>query len=153
MIASVRELLEHGAGPQCSLVIEQGDLPRPCRLDRAQFETALINLVIKARQASQHGGRITVRTRSVASRELHLPSQEQRFVCVSVIDNGQGMSEEVKRRAVEPFFTTKGEEGTGFGLAQVYAFMQQVGGELTIESQIGAGTAVHLCFPESEPLT
>jgi signal transduction histidine kinase len=53
----------------------------------------------------------------------------------------------VRRHAAEPFFTTKGEEGTGLGLAQVYGFMQQLGGDLTIDSQPGAGTAVHLCFP------
>jgi signal transduction histidine kinase len=57
------------------------------------------------------------------------------------------MSDEVRRHAAEPFFTTKGEEGTGLGLAQVYGFVQQLGGDVTIDSQPGAGTAVHLCFP------
>ena len=150
-ITSMLELLEHAAGPACTLVFDAGKLPFGCRLDRSQFEAALINLVVNARQAIERDGRITVRTRSVKGLDLHLPVHlhDKRFVCVSVVDNGKGMSEEVRRRAIEPFFTTKGEEGTGFGLAQVYAFMQQIGGELTIESLVGFGTTVHLCAPES----
>ncbi|MCC2633309.1 MAG: uncharacterized protein K0S48_1195 [Ramlibacter sp.] len=67
---------------------------------------------------------------------------------MTIDDNGQGMPEEVRRRAVEPFFTTKGEQGTGFGLAQVYGFMQQVGGDMVIESKVGVGTSIQLYFPE-----
>ncbi len=150
-IASVLALVEHAAGPHCKLVFEPGALPRPCRLDRAQFETALINLVVNARQAIDGEGRITVKTRSLSGEELQLATGlgKKKFVCVSVVDNGRGMPDEVRRRAVEPFFTTKGEGGTGFGLAQAYSMMEQLGGELSIESRVGAGTSIHLCFPEA----
>lgn len=150
-IASVLALLEHAAGPHCKLAFEPGSLARPCRLDRAQFETALINLVVNARQAVEGQGCITIRTRSASGEDLHLTaaSRQQRFVCVSVVDDGKGMPDEVRRRAVEPFFTTKGEGGTGFGLAQAYSMMEQLGGDLAIESRVGAGTSIHLCFPEA----
>jgi signal transduction histidine kinase len=64
-----------------------------------------------------------------------------------VSDTGQGMTPEVRARAIEPFFTTKGETGTGLGLSQVYGFMQQLGGQVSIDSTPGRGTAVHLFFP------
>lgn len=150
-IASVLALLEQAAGPHCKLVFEPGAVPRPCRLDRAQFETALINLVVNARQAVEGQGSITIRTRSASGADLHLAASlhKQRFVCVSVVDDGRGMPDEVRRRAAEPFFTTKGEGGTGFGLAQAYSMMEQLGGDLVIESRVGVGTSIHLCFVES----
>jgi two-component system NtrC family sensor kinase len=94
-------------------------------------------------------GRITVRAYPCED-EAGLPKAlagPAPFVCLSVQDTGPGMGEEVKRRALEPFYTTKGEAGTGLGLSQVYGFMQQVGGSVTIESAPGRGTSVHLFFP------
>ena len=70
-----------------------------------------------------------------------------RFVCLAVEDSGSGMPESVRKRALEPFFTTKGESGTGLGLSQVYGFMQQLGGSIRIDSVPGRGTTVHLFFP------
>ena len=69
------------------------------------------------------------------------------FVCLAIEDSGSGMPEGVRKRALEPFFTTKGEAGTGLGLSQVYGFMQQVGGSIRIDSAPGRGTTVHLFFP------
>lgn len=148
-ITAALALLEHAAGPECKVRFEPGaDLPR-CLLDRGQFEAALINLVVNARHAIEREGRITIRTCSASGRDLRMaPAREgQKFTCVSVADNGKGMPEAVRRRAAEPFFTTKGEQGTGFGLAQAYGMMQQLGGDLSIESVVGEGTTVHLCFP------
>lgn len=89
----------------------------------------------------------------VAPTSLSLRLRRKPFMCVPVIDNGKGMTEEVRKPAIEPFFTSKGEEGTGFGLSQTYAMMQQLGGDLTIESRVGAGNAVHLCLPAQTPST
>jgi len=72
--------------------------------------------------------------------------------CLTVEDEGPGMSGETRRRALEPFFTTKGEAGTGLGLAQVYGFLQQIGGSLEIDSAPGKGTRVHLGFPRAAKL-
>ena len=69
------------------------------------------------------------------------------FVCLTVADNGAGMTPEIQRRALEPFFTTKGEAGTGLGLSQVRAFVRDSGGEMEIKSEPGAGTAVRLYLP------
>jgi signal transduction histidine kinase len=68
---------------------------------------------------------------------------------VTVSDNGEGMTPAVRRRALDPYFTTKGERGTGLGLSQVYGFVQQIGGDLKVESQVGVGTSVHLYFPQA----
>jgi signal transduction histidine kinase len=72
-------------------------------------------------------------------------------VCLSVRDTDHGMTDDVRRRALEPFFTTKGEAGTGLGLSQVYGFMQQLGGNVIIESSLGIGTEVRLLFPSAPP--
>jgi signal transduction histidine kinase len=121
-------------------------------MDPSEFGVALINLVVNARHAIEVHGLIEIRTHSAAGKDLTLPTRmhKQMFVCVSVVDNGKGMPEEVRRRAVEPFFTTKGEEGTGFGLSQTYTMMQQLGGDLTIESRVGVGTSITLCFPVAQ---
>jgi signal transduction histidine kinase len=70
-----------------------------------------------------------------------------RVVCITVEDDGPGLSEEAREHLFEPFFTTKGEAGHGFGLPQVYGFMRQSGGDIRIESKPGVGTRVHLWFP------
>jgi len=72
-----------------------------------------------------------------------------RFIRVTVSDDGPGMPREVRERALEPFFTTKGEHGTGLGLAQVNDFVTEMGGTLAIDSEIGNGTAVHLYLPRT----
>lgn len=151
-VSEVLPLLENAAGSQCKLVFEPGQGLPACRLDRTQLDTALINLVVNARHAIEGRGLITVRTSNIAV-DLHLPAGVRRkpFVCVTVRDNGKGMTQEVRQHALEPFFTTKGEEGTGLGLAQVCVFMQQLGGDIAIESQVGVGTTVHLYFPACTP--
>ncbi|WP_427912289.1 ATP-binding protein [Ramlibacter sp. MMS24-I3-19] len=124
----------------------------PARIDVAQFETALLNLLVNARDATPDGGRIVISTqwRDLAEREVGvLPAG--RYVAVSVQDTGAGMPPEVIARAVEPFFTTKDiGKGTGLGLSQVYGMVQQSGGDLAIQSQPGEGTTVTLFFPASD---
>ena len=80
------------------------------------------------------------------------PAPSGEYVRVTVADDGPGMTSEIARRALEPFYTTKGEAGTGLGLSQVYGFVRQVGGELHIESESGAGTTVELFFPRCAPV-
>ena len=69
------------------------------------------------------------------------------YTCVTVADTGQGMTPDVLKRALEPFFTTKGNKGTGLGLSQVYGFVRQSGGDVRIESEVGVGTTIDLFFP------
>ncbi len=118
-------------------------------VDPAQFEAALLNLVVNARDAVGERGRITVQTTSckVAAGEIpELPAGD--YVCVSVADNGAGMDAETLGRAFEPFFTTKAVgKGTGLGLSQVYGFARQSGGGVRIISAVGKGTEIRIYLP------
>jgi two-component system NtrC family sensor kinase len=111
---------------------------------------AVVNLVINARDAMAGAGRIGIRC-FVCEDEGELPrpvkAKPETFVCIAVQDNGPGMTDEVRRRALEPFYTTKGKAGTGLGLPQVYGFVRQLGGYLTIDPAPGGGTVVHLYLP------
>jgi PAS domain S-box-containing protein len=122
----------------------QADLP-PALVDRSQLETALINLVLNARDALPKGGRILLEAelaKSVTGR------RKSKQLELRVIDDGAGMTPEVLLRAFEPFFTTKEVgQGTGLGLSMVYGFAAQSGGSVQIESEPGRGTVVHLYLP------
>ncbi|MGZ3184111.1 MAG: PAS domain S-box protein [Telluria sp.] len=120
-------------------------------VDEARFEAALLNLIVNARDALPEGGRIAVSTEAVTlgEREVNaLPAGAYVRVCVR--DNGCGMAAATVQRAFEPFFTTKPTgKGTGLGLSQVQGFIAQSGGDVTIESRLGEGTAVMLYLPAS----
>jgi signal transduction histidine kinase/ActR/RegA family two-component response regulator len=118
------------------------DLP-PIGGVESEIREALTNLVFNGVDAMPEGGTLTLRTRTVSR-----PSKGQ-YVAVEVADNGVGMSEEARRRCLEPFFTTKGERGTGLGLAMVYGIAQRHGAEIEIESVLGKGTTIRMLFPES----
>jgi PAS domain S-box-containing protein len=118
-------------------------------LDRARFESALLNLVVNARDAMPTGGKLTIQTANV-----HVGEREVRglaagdYVRVTVRDTGTGMAPDTIARAFEPFFTTKEVgKGTGLGLAQVYGFIKQSGGEIIIGSELGKGTAMDIYLP------
>jgi signal transduction histidine kinase len=119
-------------------------------IDRLQFELALLNTVINARDAMASGGTVQI---SVDQMELIEPSLELHqgcYVVVKIKDNGPGMSPEVLARAIDPFFTTKGSDtGSGLGLAQVHGFATQAGGGLRLQSQLRRGTSVLIYLPKS----
>lgn len=149
-LAAAKELLEHAAGPFAQVVIEPAaDLPEVV-CDTNQLETALVNLVVNARDAMGGSGSIVLRTYLCDDddgAEVNPARPGAAFVCLAIADSGSGMPEGVRKRALEPFFTTKGEAGTGLGLSQVYGFMQQLGGSIRLDSSPGQGTTVHLFFP------
>jgi signal transduction histidine kinase len=116
----------------------------PVEVDADQFQIALINLAVNARDAMPDGGVLRIRSRNV-------PSTDE--VCLTVSDTGAGMSPDVAARVFEPFFTTKEMgKGTGLGLAQVHGFMLQLGGRLTLDSAPGQGTTLSLFFPRAHAL-
>jgi CheY-like chemotaxis protein len=127
--------------------------------DRNQFETALLNLALNARDAMGSGGRLTIGTALVtldaAYATLHPGTLPGRFVLVAVSDTGAGMPANVAERAFEPFFTTKNSgEHSGLGLSQVYGCAKQSGGYARIDSEPGRGTSVQLLLPwfgDAEP--
>ena len=151
LIASRAGLLRHAAGSGISVSFDLAANLRPCRTDETQLEVALVNLIANSRDAMQSKGAIVIRTSNHVGAETSAPDGEEdgmaRAVCISVEDDGPGMSEEVREHLFEPFFTPKGEAGHGFGLSQIYGFMRQAKGDIRIDSAVGAGTRVHLLFP------
>jgi signal transduction histidine kinase len=122
-----------------------------CFVDPAQFASAVLNLVLNARDAMPSGGRLTITTGHVVIDSVaaagHSDAQPGDYVVVEVADTGSGMSPAVLERATEPFFTTKEPgKGTGLGLSQVYGFLRQSNGFLAIESTPEAGTTVRMYF-------
>jgi signal transduction histidine kinase len=112
-----------------------------------EIRDALTNLIFNAVDASPEGGVIEVCTRALTARaDDGLAAQ---YVRLEVTDSGVGMDEETRRRCLEPFFTTKGERGTGLGLAMVYGMAQRHGAQLEIDSKPGGGTTMRLLFPVS----
>jgi signal transduction histidine kinase/ActR/RegA family two-component response regulator/PAS domain-containing protein len=103
---------------------------------KSEIREALTNLVFNAVDAMPQGGTLTLRVRGDGAERVH----------IEVVDTGVGMDEETRRRCLEPFFTTKGERGTGLGLAMVYGVVQRHSGDLEIDSQPGVGTTVRLSF-------
>ncbi|WP_313031869.1 hybrid sensor histidine kinase/response regulator [Massilia alkalitolerans] len=118
-------------------------------VDAARFESALLNLVVNARDAMPDGGRLTLDTAAVTLQEGEVPGLAPGpYVCTSVTDTGTGMAPETAQRAFEPFFTTKETgKGTGLGLSQVYGFIKQSGGEVVIQSTLGEGTTIAIYLP------
>jgi PAS domain S-box-containing protein len=118
-------------------------------IDSARFESALLNLVVNARDAMPAGGQLRIATAGVTLGEREagsLPAGE--YVRVTVSDTGTGMPPDVIARAFEPFFTTKEVgKGTGLGLSQVYGFIRQSGGEVIIDSKEGEGTTISIYLP------
>jgi len=119
------------------------------RTDANQLETALLNLVLNARDAMPDGGTITLSTSEeivVAGHPTNLVPGP--YACLAVSDTGQGMDEATLTRATEPFFTTKGVgKGTGLGLSMVDGLAAQSGGKLMVRSQFGQGTTIELWLP------
>ena len=136
LVADAHPLIAQAVGTRTEVVLQLAPGLPLALTDASQFEMAALNLVVNARDALGGRGRIVLRTYADAGGRP----------CLAVEDEGPGMPEAVRRRAVEPFFSTKGEKGTGLGLAQVYGFMQQIGGSMRIESRPGKGTQVHLGF-------
>jgi CheY-like chemotaxis protein len=108
--------------------------------DEVELRDALTNLVFNAVDAMPEGGTLTLRT-------LPIVDDGRSTVRVEVADSGVGMDEETRRRCVEPFFTTKGERGTGLGLASVYGMLQRHSGTLEVDSAPGKGTTMRMIFP------
>jgi signal transduction histidine kinase len=117
----------------------------PVLADQNQLESAMLNLLVNARDALPDGGRITVATRNIEA-----AGEYGDCVALAITDTGTGMTDDVKARVFEPFFTTKPLGlGTGLGLSQVHGFMAQSGGRLLLDSAPGEGTTVALHLPRA----
>lgn len=150
LIHEFGDLIDNTVGAHIRLVTALERRLPAVQIDPNHLEMAVLNILINARDAMPGGGTVTIATElwklngDAAAHSL----PEGDYVVLSIRDEGQGMSAEVRQRAIEPFFTTKGKErGTGLGLAMVHGFLQQSLGRLEIESEPGLGTTMRLLFP------
>jgi PAS domain S-box-containing protein len=145
-------LLRRAVGEAVNLSVAPGATDSVVFVDPSQFEAAVMNLVVNARDATPPGGSIRVETFhcQLAAGEIEdIPGGE--YLCVAVHDTGEGMDAEVAARVFEPFFTTKETgRGTGLGLSQAYGFARQSGGAIAIDSAPGKGTTVRIYLPFAE---
>jgi PAS domain S-box-containing protein len=146
-IFSVRDVLDTGLGSAIELQIEADNGIWPITVDRAEFETALVNLVINARDAMPQGGNVTVQAKNVFVDDGVTKGD---FVAIKVRDTGTGIPDDVLAKIFDPFFTTKPiGKGTGLGLSQVHGFVHQAGGTIAVDSELGKGTSFTVCLPRS----
>nr|WP_256347358.1 ATP-binding protein [Pseudomonas gingeri] len=152
LVQSLEELFSRTKGAHISLKVELGQDVWPVNTDTGQLESALLNLVINARDAMPEGGELRIVTANsyldggdISTLE---PVKAGDYVMIGVSDNGTGMSPLILAKAFDPFFTTKPiGQGTGLGLSMIYGFAQQSGGHVTLESEPGKGTCVRLYLP------
>ena len=154
LLAEFVPLLRRAVGEPIEIELHQDPELWLCSVDAAQFESALLNLALNARDAMRNGGRLVIETRRATHEQGDggdLEWKPGKYVAVSVADTGTGMPAHVRERAFEPFFTTKASgEGSGLGLSQVYGYVKQLGGNVTIDSVEDAGTTVTIYLPWAE---
>jgi PAS domain S-box-containing protein len=148
-IEAIRGMLASSIGGAVDLIATVGPEVRPVKVDPHEFELAVVNIALNARDAMPKGGSISVTAENVVLAPGDAKAGlEGEFVALRLTDTGSGIAPDVLPRVFDPFFTTKQvDKGTGLGLSQVYGFAHQAGGTVTIESELGRGTTVTLYLP------
>jgi PAS domain S-box-containing protein len=154
LVTTTGKLLRRALGEQIEIEAVLADDLWNVNIDRAQLETALVNLCINARDAMPRGGRLLIETRNVTLGEAEVAQNPDvaagDYAMLSIGDTGTGIPPEVLAKVFEPFFTTKGVgKGTGLGLSMVYGFIKQSSGHITVDSEVGRGTSFKLYLPRS----
>jgi PAS domain S-box-containing protein len=150
-IERLKQIVASLVGAPITLSFEVADDAGAIDADPSQFETAILNIVINARDAMPDGGSLGIRVAKAdgAPGTGGGPVREGAFVAIAISDCGSGMNADMIDRIFEPFFTTKeAGKGTGLGLSQVYGFAKQSGGEIAVESRVGEGTTFTLYLPQ-----
>ena len=154
LITEYTKLLERLLGSDIDFRLDLASTLWEATIDRGQLEAAITNLATNARDAMPKGGQLTISTRNetidgtYAAKHVDVAAGD--YVAVEVTDTGHGMSAQVLKRAVDPFFTTKEEgKGTGLGLSMVFGFAKQSGGHVRIYSEVNQGTTVTLLLPRA----
>lgn len=150
LLLECERLVRNAVGPLIQVDYQLQQQPTVSCLDREEFERAILNLAVNARQAMQHGGIFTIETttETVTQTEANDDLNVGHYIRIVVRDTGHGMAPDILARAFEPFFTSRDVgDGSGLGLSQVYGFTKQSRGHATIESSLGKGTSVMLYLP------
>ena len=160
-VTTLTEMIKTLTGSPVEIVTSVPEQPCLVDADAGQFETALINMAVNARDAMADGGRLAIAVRAVTAianatisnpnmPNLTTPKSPHGYVAIAVTDTGAGIPPEQFNRIFEPFFTTKEVgKGTGLGLSQVFGFAKQSGGEVTVESEVGKGSTFILYLPRA----
>ena len=154
LIATFASLLQQAVGETVTLELDLADTQLKAHVDAAQLETTLLNLAVNARDAMPQGGRLTIRTRlidRVSGARTPALDGPGPWIAIEVSDTGVGIPPSALERIFEPFFTTKDVgKGSGLGLSQVYGFVQQSGGQITVDSAPAKGTSFRLLLRMSD---
>ena len=146
LVPEMMDFLRQTVGPNVQIAVDIADDVAPIMIDANQLELALMNLAVNARDAMPQGGLLTIAGRNATTDRGKLPADlpPGKYVRLTVADTGEGMDEATRKRAMEPFFTTKGVgKGTGLGLSMVHGLTAQSGGAMDIASEVGRGTVDH----------
>lgn len=154
LVVNIADMLRRTLGEHIALSTSLAGHAWPTRADPDQFQSAIVNMAVNARDAMPHGGKLVIETRNIVLDADHIEDQPElqpgEYVQLSISDTGTGMTPDVRDRVFEPFFTTKETgRGSGLGLAMVYGFVKQSGGHVTVYSEPGHGTTINLYFPRS----
>ena len=152
LIADISSMLSRLISEDIQLSIEPAETVGNVRVDRGQVEQVLTNLVVNARDAMPHGGELTIRTAvrtpDAAFLRTHPELSSRPYAVLEVQDTGTGIPEDVKSRMFDPMFTTKARgKGTGLGLATVYGITREMGGNVTVDTEVGVGTTMSVYLP------
>jgi CheY-like chemotaxis protein len=154
LIEGFEAILRRACGELVKLRLSLSPRVRSISVDGPQFEAALLNLIVNARDAMPEGGAVKITTANVILGEKDPASSDLepgRYVSIVVEDTGSGMPPEILDRVFEPFFTTKEVgKGTGLGLSQVYGFVNQSGGHIRVDSSLGQGTKITMLLPAQD---
>jgi PAS domain S-box-containing protein len=152
LILGMQELLHRSIGPRIKLRMQVADGLPPAEVDAHQVELAVLNLVINARDAMPSGGSIDIRVDNQEMPAFNAMQLKQgNYLRVQIIDSGVGMDAETLRKAIEPFFSTKAAgKGTGLGLSMTHGLAMQLGGALSLTSEVGNGTTATLFLPVAQ---
>jgi PAS domain S-box-containing protein len=153
-VVGITDMLRRTLGEHVMLSTSLAHNVWTIRADPSQFQSAIVNMAVNARDAMAQGGKLVIETRNIVldadDADFHPELLPGEYVQLSISDTGSGMPPEIRDRVFEPFFTTKEKgSGTGLGLAMVYGFVKQCGGHVTIYSEVGHGTTFNLYFPRA----
>ena len=150
LLLEEKNMLEKALTPKIRLEMKLSDAPMLVKLDKSRMEDSILNIAINAMQAMPEGGAFSISTASTFLDDTaahYAAIKPGDYITVSFRDTGCGMDENTKQRIFEPFFSTKGDKGTGLGMSQVYGFVKQSGGDIHVYSEPMKGTRVTIYLP------